>query len=77
MRAELKSGQNRMILGQLFNAQTGKHVVRAEDLQRAKNFPCAQRPIKRAKFEKYTCQAFRYLQKGTITYAEALRGLFF
>ena len=50
--------------------QTGNYVVRAEDL------PCAQRPIKRAEFEKYTCQAFRHLQKGAITYAEALRGWF-
>ena len=44
-------------------SQTGKYVVRAEDLQRANNLPCAQRPIKRAKFGKYTCQAFRHLQK--------------
>ena len=57
--------------------QTGKYVVRAEDLPRANNLPCAQRPIKRAKFDKYTCQAHRYLQKGTITYAEALRGTSF
>ena len=47
--------------------------MRAEDLPRANNLPCTQRPIKRAKFEKYTCQGSRYLQKGTITYAEALR----
>ena len=56
--------------------QTGKDVVRTEDLQRANNLPCVQRPIKRAKFEKYTFQAFRHLQKGTSTYAEALRGWF-
>ena len=48
--------------------QTGKYVVRAEDLPRANNLPCAQRPIKHAKFEKYTFQARRYLQRGTITY---------
>ena len=34
--------------------QTGKYVVRAEDLQRARKQTCAQRPIKRAEFEKYT-----------------------
>ena len=59
------------------NSQTGKYVVRAEGLQGANNLSRAQRPIKRAKLEKYTCQAFRHLQKGTITYAEALRGWFF
>ena len=35
-------------------AQTGKYVVHAEDLQRARELPCAQRPMKRAEFEKYT-----------------------
>ena len=54
--------------------QTGKYIVRAEDLPRANILPCAQRPVKRAKFEKYTYQVYKYLQKGTITYAEALRG---
>ena len=34
--------------------QTGKYVVRAPDLPRASKVPCAQRPIKRAEFEKYT-----------------------
>ena len=57
--------------------QTGKYAVRAEDLPRVNNLPCTQRPIKRAKFEKYTCQALRYLQKGSVTYAEALRGWLF
>ena len=32
-------------------AQTGKYVVRAEDLPHADKLPCAQQPIKRAKFE--------------------------
>ena len=36
--------------------QTGKYVVCAEDLPRANKLPCAQRPIKRAKFEEYCCQ---------------------
>ena len=52
-------------------AQTGKYVVRAEDLQRAEELPCTQRPIKRAEFEKYSCQARRRLQKGIIAYVEA------
>ena len=34
-------------------SQTGKYVLRAEDLPRANILPCAQRPIKRAKFVKY------------------------
>ena len=34
--------------------QTGVYVVRAEDLPHASKLPCAQRPIKRAEFEK-TC----------------------
>ena len=33
--------------------QTGKHVVRADDLPRASKLPCAQRPMTRAEFEKY------------------------
>ena len=57
--------------------QTGKYVVHAEDLPRANNLPCAQRPIKRAIVEKNTRQARMYLQKGTITYAETPRGQFF
>ena len=32
--------------------QTGKYVVRAEDLPRASKLPCPQRPIMRAEFEK-------------------------
>ena len=52
--------------------QAKKYVLRAEDLPRTNKLPCAQRPIKRAKFEKYTGQARRFLQKGTITYGEAL-----
>ena len=32
---------------------TGKYVVHAEDLPLASKLPCAQRPIKRAEFEKY------------------------
>ena len=35
-------------------SQTGKYVVRAEDLPRASKLPCAQRPLTRAEFEKYT-----------------------
>ena len=34
--------------------QTGKYVGRTEDLPRASKLPCAQRPIKRAEFEKCT-----------------------
>ena len=34
-------------------SQTGKYVVRAEDLPRASKLPCTQRLIKRAEFEKY------------------------
>ena len=34
--------------------QTGKYVVGAEDLPRASKVLCAQRPIKRAEFEKCT-----------------------
>ena len=45
--------------------QSGKYVMRAEDLRRANNLPCAQRPIKRAKSEEYSCQACRYLQIGS------------
>ena len=33
--------------------QTGKYVVRAEDLPRANKLSCAQRPIKRVELEKY------------------------
>ena len=33
--------------------QTGKYVVRAEDLPRASKLPCAQRPVKRTKYGKY------------------------
>ena len=51
--------------------------MRAEDLSRANNLPFAQRLIKRAKFEEYTCQARRHLQKGIFTYVKALRGWFF
>ena len=36
------------------HGQTGKYVVRAEDLPRSSKLPCAQRPIKRTEFEKYT-----------------------
>ena len=34
--------------------QTGKYVVRADDVPRGSKQPCAQRPIKRAEFEKLT-----------------------
>ena len=37
-----------------FLAQTGNYVVHAEDLPRASKLSCAQRPIKRAEFEKCT-----------------------
>ena len=56
------------------DTQTGKYVVRAEGLQRAKKLPCAQRPIKLAKFENIVFKVRRYLQKGIIAYAEAQRG---
>ena len=39
-----------------------------EDLPRASKLPCPQQPIKGAEF---------MLEKYTITYAEALQGLFF
>ena len=44
------------LLGYVFIywAQTGKYVVRAEDLPRASKLPCAQEPMTRAEFEKYT-----------------------
>ena len=48
--------------------QTGKYVVRAEDLPRARKLSCAQRPMKRAEFEKYI------LEKYPISYGEAMRG---
>ena len=35
-------------------SQTGKYVVRVEDLPRASKLPSAQRPMKGAEFEKYT-----------------------
>ena len=60
-----------------FSTQIGKYVVRAEDFPNANNLPCAQRPIKRAIFEKYTHQARMYPQKSTITYAEMLVGFQF
>ena len=51
-------GQQNEIFGGVYNSdmltQTGEYVVRAEDLPRASKLPCAQRPIKRAEFEKYT-----------------------
>ena len=34
--------------------QTGKYVVRAEDLPRARKLSCVEGAIKRADFEKYT-----------------------
>ena len=34
--------------------QTGTYLVHAEDIQRARELSCAQRPMKRAEFEKYT-----------------------
>ena len=37
----------------LSKGQTGKHVVRAEDLPRANKLLCAQRPIKCEEFEKH------------------------
>ena len=37
----------------LASDQTGKYVMRAEDLPRANKLPYAQRPIKRSKFDKY------------------------
>ena len=52
----------------MLSTQTGKYVMRTEDLLHANNLPCAQRPIKCTRFEKYSCQACRYLQKGAIEY---------
>ena len=46
--------------------QTGKYVVRSEDLPRASKLSCAQRPIKRIEFEKYA-----------MPYGEEMRGRFF
>ena len=54
-----------MFLGMI---QTGKCVVLAEDLQRARKLACAQRPMKRAEFEKYTW-------KYPISYGEAMAGV--
>ena len=50
--------------------QTGKYIVRAEDIQRARKLSCAQRPMKRAEFEKYT-------RKYPISYGEAMAGVVF
>ena len=51
-------------------SQTGKYVVCAEDLQRARKLPCAQRLMKRAEFEKYTWEY-------PILYGEAMTGVVF
>ena len=48
-------------------SQTGKYVVRAEDLPRASELPCAQRPMKRAEFEKM-------LENHAISYGETMQG---
>ena len=48
----------------------GKYLVRAEDLQRARKLLCAQRPMKRAKFEKYA-------SKYPISCGEAMAGVVF
>ena len=50
--------------------QTGKYVVRAEDLQCARKLPYAQRPVKHAEIEKYT-------GKYPNSYGEAMEGEFF
>ena len=44
--------------------QTGKYVVRAEDLQRASTLPCAQRPTKREKVGKYSGKIYNYVSEG-------------
>ena len=41
--------------------QTGKYVVHAKDLPRANTLSCAQRPIKRAEFEKYARKLCRFI----------------
>ena len=51
-------------------SQSGKYVVRAEDLQRARKLLCAQRPMKHTEFEKYT-------SKYPISYGEAMAGVVF
>ena len=57
-------------------SQTGKYVLRAEDLPPANKFPYAQRPIKRAKCEKYTCKARRFLQMYHYIWGSAAMGVF-
>ena len=47
-------GRRRELFWSFIWNQTGKFVVRAEDLPRAGKLPCAQPPIRRAEFEKYT-----------------------
>ena len=53
----------------MLSTQTGKYVMRTEDLPRTNNLSCTQWQNKHTKCEKYTCQACRYPQKGTIKYA--------
>ena len=48
-----KTLEHQAITGRI-EGQTEKYVVRAKDLPRASELSCAQRPIKRAEFEKYT-----------------------
>ena len=77
MEIQLGHSQICLLLFIVVSAQTGKYVLRAEDLPRANKLSCAQRSMKRAKFEKYTCQVHRLLREGTSTYGEALGRWFF
>ena len=44
--------------------QTGKYVVRAEDLPRASKLPLPQQPIKCAEFEKYNLKVNHFIWGG-------------